>query len=166
MNFVKVNLTAILPMAFSMVIISCNGAHVDSEIEKAPISKDEFDLGYSAARQLSDDSLRLFSRQLSDDSLRLFYRNATTEEFVEFLLKSKIIPSQIDDATSSTIKKVTELGRKGTPVSEEYIEATVKNYETGLEELDWLSDEMKEGLVSRFRKKLNQARVPSSQSKF
>ena len=154
MNFVKVNLTAILPMAFSMVIISCNGARVDSEIEKAPISKDEFDLGYSAARQLSDDSLRLF------------YRNATTEEFVEFLLKSKIIPSQIDDVTSSIIKKVTELGRKGTPVSEEYIEATVKNYETTLEELDWLSDEMKEGLVSRFRKQLNQARVPSSQSKF
>jgi len=110
---------------------------------------DDYDAGFS------------FVKQFSDDSLRLILRNATTEEFVEFLLKSKIIPSQIVNITSSTIKKVTELGRKGTPVSEEYIEATVKNYETTLEELDWLSDEMKEGLVSRFRKQLNQARVPS-----
>jgi hypothetical protein len=110
---------------------------------------DDYDAGFSTVKQFSDDSLRLI------------LRNATTEEFVEFLLKSKIIPSQIDNITSSTIKKVTELARKGTPVSEEYIEATVKNYETTLEELDWLSDEMKEGLVSRFRKQLNQARVPS-----
>ena len=154
MNFVKVNLTAILPMAFSMVIISCNGAHVDSEIEKAPISKDEFDLGYSA------------SRQLSDDSLRLILRNATTEEFVEFLLKSKIIPASIDNETSIVIKKVAELGRRGTPVPEGFIDETVNNYEDKLGSIDWLSDEMKEGLVSRFRKQLNQARVPSSQSKF
>lgn len=154
MNFVKVNLTAILPMAFSMVIISCNGAHVDSEIEKAPISKDEFDTGYSAARQFSDDSVRLI------------LRNATTEEFVEFLLKSKIIPAHIDKETSIVIKKVAELGRRGTPVSEGFIDDTVNNLKDKLESIDWLSDEVKEGLVSRFRKQLNQARVPSSQSKF
>jgi hypothetical protein len=125
------------------------GAVTDDLIDIFTKQIDDYDAGFSTVKQFSDDSLRLI------------LRNATTEEFVEFLLKSKIIPSQIDNITSSTIKKVTELGRKGTPVSEEYIEATVKNYETTLEELDWLSDEMKEGLVSRFRKQLNQARVPS-----
>jgi hypothetical protein len=96
--------------------------------------------------------------------LRLFLRNATTEEFVEFLLKSKIIPASIDNVTSKIIEEVAELGRRGTPVPEEFIDATVNNYEKNLESIDWLNDEIKEGLVLRFRKQLNQARVPSSQS--
>ena len=154
MNFVKVNLTAILPMAFSMVIISCNGAHVDSEIEKAPISKDEFDLGYST------------TRQFSDDSMKLILRNATNGEFVEFLIKSKLLPSTTDAATAKIIKRVEELKRKGTPVSEGDIEKLVKDYEEEIEKLDFLTDELRDGLVSRYRNKLNQARVPSSQSKF
>jgi|688.fasta_scaffold04140_25 hypothetical protein len=125
------------------------GAVTDDLIDIFTKQIDDYDAGFSTVKGFSDDSLRLI------------LRNATTEEFVEFLLKSKIIPSQIDNITSSTIKKVAELGRKGTPVSEEYIEATVKNYETTLEQLDWLSDEMKDGLVSRYRKQINQARVPS-----
>jgi hypothetical protein len=99
-------------------------------------------------------------RQFSDDSVKLILRNATTEEFVEFLLKSKIIPASIDNVTSEVIKKVAELGRRGTPVPEGYIDDTVKNYEDKLELLDWLGDEIKEGLVLRYRKQLNQARVP------
>jgi hypothetical protein len=47
-------------------------------------------------------------RQFSDDSVKLILRNATTEEFVEFLLKSKIIPASIDNVTSEVIKKVAE----------------------------------------------------------
>lgn len=125
------------------------GALTDDLLDIFTKQIDDYDAGFSS------------TRQFSDDAVRLILRNATTEEFVEFLLKSKIIPSQIDSVASSIIRKVSDLGRKGTPVSEEYIEASVKNYEDNLEQLDWLSDEMKEGLVSRYRKQLNSSRVPS-----
>ena len=125
------------------------GAVTDDLVDIFTKQIDDYDAGFSTVKQFSDDSVRLI------------LRNATTEEFVEFLLKSKIIPSSIDNETSMVIKKVAELGRRGTPVPEGFIDDTVNNYEDKLGLIDWLSDEMKEGLVSRFRKQLNQARVPS-----
>lgn len=100
-------------------------------------------------------------KQFTDDSMKLILRNATNEEFVEFLIKSKLLPSTTDAATAQTIKQVEALGKKGTPVSEEDIEKLVKGYEEEIEKLDFLTDELKDGLVSRFRNKLNQVRVPS-----
>ena len=125
------------------------GAVTDDLVDIFTKQIDDYDAGFSTVKQFSDDSVKLI------------LRNATTEEFVEFLLKSKIIPSSIDNETSMVIKKVAELGRRGTPVPEGFIDDTVNNYEDKLGLIDWLSDEMKEGLVSRFRKQLNQARVPS-----
>lgn len=125
------------------------GAATDDLIDIFTKQIDDFDSGFSTVKQFSDDSIKLI------------LRNATTEEFVEFLIKSKIIPSSIDNEASIVIKKVAELGRKGTPASEEYIEGSVKVYEDSLESLDWLSDEIKQGLISRYRKQLNQVRTPS-----
>ena len=129
------------------------GAATDDLIDIFTKQIDDFDLGYST------------TRQFSDDAMKTILRNATTEEFVEFLLKSKIIPASIDDGTSIVLKKVAELGRRGTPVPEGFIDDTVNNYKDKIESIDWLGDEIKEGLVSRFRKQLNQARVPSSLAK-
>lgn len=125
------------------------GAATDDLIDIFTKQVDDFDAGFSTVKQFSDDSVRLI------------LRNATTEEFVEFLLKSKIIPAYIDNETSIVIKKVAELGRRGTPVPEGFIDDTVNNLKDKLESIDWLGDEIKEGLVSRFRKQLNQVRTPS-----
>lgn len=125
------------------------GAVTDDLIDIFTKQIDDFDLGYST------------TRQFSDDSMKLILRNATNEEFVEFLIKSKLLPSTTDAATAKIIKRVEELGRKGTPVSEGDIEKLVKDYEEEIENLDFLTDELRDGLVSRYRNKLNQARVPS-----
>ena len=125
------------------------GAATDDLIDIFTKQVDDFDAGFSTVKQFSDDSVRLI------------LRNATTEEFVEFLLKSKIIPAYIDNETSIVIKKVAELGRRGAPVPEGFIDDTVNNLKDKLESIDWLGDEIKEGLVSRFRKQLNQVRTPS-----
>jgi len=99
--------------------------------------------------------------KFADDSYRIFLKNATTEEFAEFLLKAKIIPSNITSASDAVVKKVADLGRKGTPVPEDYIEGQVKIYEEGLDNVTFLDDELKQALTERYRKQLNVARVPS-----
>jgi hypothetical protein len=71
-------------------------------------------------------------------------------------------PATMQDVKSQTIKRVAKLTRKGTPVTEEYIEARVEALRYSLESLDWSSDEAKQSVVSRYREQLNQARVPSS----
>jgi hypothetical protein len=128
----------------------------------------------AATGRSADDVIDSFMKQIddynagfttemkfADDSYRIFLRNATTEEFAEFLLKAKIIPSNFTSASDAVVKKVADLGRKGTPVPEDYIDGQVRIYEDGLDNITFLDDELKQALTERFRKQLNVARVPS-----
>jgi hypothetical protein len=128
---------------------SATGRSVDDVIDSFMKQIEDYNAGFTT------------EMKFADDSYRIFLRNATTEEFAEFLLKSKIIPTNFTSATDAVVKKVSDLGRKGTPVPEEYIQGQVEIYEKALDNITFLDNELKQAFTERFRKQLNVARIPT-----
>jgi hypothetical protein len=127
---------------------SATGKSLDDVIDFFEKQVDDYNAGFTT------------EKKFSDETSRVLLRNLTTEEFVEFLLKAKILPTNVTSVTDTVVKRVAENAKKGIRVNEEFIDEQVKAYENSLQNITYLDDSLKEALSERFRKQLNVARYP------